>query len=84
MFKFLRRKKDDEDHDVSSDFTPMEMNVRRIFNASGLRDLLLSSRVVKALRTQLAKMNNIASKAMTFRTLMDKWRAEKESYRLKV
>ena len=88
MFKLFWRKKGDEDQDVSSELTPMEMTVHCILNTSGLRNLLLSSCVVKAVRAQLAKMNNTASKAMksggkTFRTLMGKWRAEEESYRLK-
>ena len=88
MFKICSGRDVDEEESDST-FTPIELTVRRILNASGLRNLMLTNRVVKAVRTQLAKMKNIAKKAMkaggnTFRLLMEKWKSNEDKYRIKV
>ena len=75
--------------DNESELRPMELTVRRILNASGLRNAMLNNRIVKAIRTQLAKMKKIASKAMksggrTFRNLMERWKSDSENYEFKV
>ena len=87
MFKICKGK--DVADDMEPDLRPMEITVRRILNASGLRNAMLNKHIVKWIRTQLAIINNIAAKQMksggrSFKTLIQRWKSDYDTLKFKV
>ena len=69
--------------------TPQQRLVRNILDDSGLKNVILTSRIIKAMGTQIAKVKNLARKAMRgggngFKELVKKWDSDNHKYDFKI
>ena len=69
--------------------TPQQRLVRNILDDSGLKNVILTSRIIKAMGTQITKVKNLARKAMCgggngFKELVKKWDSDNHKYDFKI
>ena len=75
--------------DNSDGNSPLYNIVREILNQSGLEDVILNSRIINNIDTQITKVLNVGKKAMKsggkcFKALVTMWQSGKNNYKFKV
>ena len=75
--------------DNSDGNSPLYNIVREILDQSGLEDVIINSRIIKDIDTQIRKVLNLGKKAMKsggkcFKALVTKWQSGKNNYKFKV
>ena len=68
---------------------PLYNVFREILDQSGLGDVIINSRILKQMGTQISKVMKLAKKAVrsggkSFKALVTKWQSEKSNYKFKV
>ena len=78
-----------EDDDSEGNGSPLYNVVRKILDQSGLGDVIINSRILKRMGTQISKVMKLAKKVMRsggkpLKALVTKWQPEKSNYKFKV
>ena len=78
-----------EDDDSEGNGSPLYSIVREILDQSGFGDVIINSRILKRMGTQISKVMKLAKKAMrsggkSFKALVTKWQSEKSNYKFNI